>query len=661
MASIQRYSVDSNPAPRNAILPVVVAVLALASLLSVSSVVAKDLTSFRKPNQLEFAYIGVAADLQLPEMCEKISPNALHRVRKPNLARSHCYYYLAVNSADLSWCDKVTPIPYGAGVMNWLDPERCRYQAGRLIQLKKPFPFDFDHEHLLRELGYSESDLTPRYVASGTVAWKRFYQTISSGKQREGFLERLQKLPDFSNMERAEDQLHYYTAEQKERELDWVMSRAMRLCVQGRISKDCAERFAQFRYSPAEVDNEAMVALGLKKGSGSSVTAEADDQRISSGYRKVSDLERAYYDMAVRFNNPDLCRKIPDNVIGIGWSIDPGFLMIPVRSACLTALAAKTKDRELCSGVQPVQQDKLDGYGFTSEYCLGNVDDFTKAVHESTLRPDWEQVLRILGYAEEDIPQAVQQSADARSLWLSFADHLISAENPQRASFLDHLQKTASHAGSLEQLDLSENDLNRHLYQLQLIRFHCSINRYGDRYLYKGYELEPPKKFGGPFELVNHHGETVTEEDFYGKHLLVFFGYTFCPDICPTNMVTIANVLEILGELGESVQPIFISVDAKRDSPEKLATYVNYFHPQIVGMTGTAQQIRRAAKAYQAQYFAGDVDGEYVVDHTAWTYFVGPDGRPINYFDHGIDPLEMATQIEQVLLEGQRHAFQADN
>ncbi|MEW8587233.1 MAG: hypothetical protein AB2531_15820, partial [Candidatus Thiodiazotropha sp.] len=168
-----------------------------------TSLYAKDLTSFRTPNTLEFAYIGVAADLQLPEMCEKISPNALHRVRKPNLARSHCYYYLAVNSADLSWCDKVEPIPYGAGVMNWLDPERCRYQAGRLIQLKKPFPFDFDHQALLRELGFSESDLTANNVENDRLAWKRFYQAITREKQRASFVERLQKLPDFSNMERA--------------------------------------------------------------------------------------------------------------------------------------------------------------------------------------------------------------------------------------------------------------------------------------------------------------------------------------------------------------------------------------------------------------------------------------------------------------------------
>jgi len=604
------------------------------------------LQAFRAPNQLELAYLGAAADLRDPSLCERISPNAMHRVRKPTLTRSRCYYYLALNTGDLAWCDQVDPVPVEAGVMNWLDPERCRFQAGRIVATRQGFSVPFAHDILLSALGYTEADVDAQYKRNGAVDWAGFYAFVAFQEHpgaRADFRARMAQLPDFSRSERAEDQALYFTEKDAEYELDWLATRAMRLCLEGRVSKDCRDELMRLRPDP--------LAANTEDGS----DAQRSDRGAASGgattpYRHATDLERASYDMALRWADADQCRQISPQAVAIGWSLDPGFLFLRLRSACLGAVAAATENQALCHEVVPIDREDLDGDGLTPEYCRASVRDMSASIYRTTLKPDWERVLQILGYAESDIPESVSAGRSGKRRWLAFADHLAASGTAMHQAFRERLGTACAQApGAGQELFLTEAALQKHLYQFSVIRYHCSINRYGERYVYNGYSMEPPKKFGGPFRLVDHHGETVSDEDFHGRYLLVFFGYTACPDVCPLNLVTIAEALNRLGEWSDQVQPVFISVDAERDTPELLASYVSYFDPRILGLTGTAQQIRRAAKAYHAHYFAGEVDGRYVVDHTAWTYLIGPDGRPIRYFDHGTGPDEIAAEIARII------------
>jgi protein SCO1/2 len=104
---------------------------------------------------------------------------------------------------------------------------------------------------------------------------------------------------------------------------------------------------------------------------------------------------------------------------------------------------------------------------------------------------------------------------------------------------------------------------------------------------------------GGPFELVDHTGKKRTDADFRGKLLLVYFGYTYCPDICPADLLQISLAIDQLGTAGDEVQPLFISVDPERDTTTVLAQYVSSFHPRLIGLTGTPEKIRRVANSYK--------------------------------------------------------------
>lgn len=138
----------------------------------------------------------------------------------------------------------------------------------------------------------------------------------------------------------------------------------------------------------------------------------------------------------------------------------------------------------------------------------------------------------------------------------------------------------------------------------------------------------------GEFALIDHRGRDVTDEDFKGEWLLVFFGYTHCPDVCPTTLSTIALILDQLGDDAAEVQPLFISVDPARDTPAVLADYVTLFDPRLLGLTGTEEQVADAARAYRAYYAKAPLpgeesvgaDGDYAMDHTAHLYLMDPDG-----------------------------------
>ena len=169
--------------------------------------------------------------------------------------------------------------------------------------------------------------------------------------------------------------------------------------------------------------------------------------------------------------------------------------------------------------------------------------------------------------------------------------------------------------------------------------------------LWIGLPAAQAASIGGPFELVDHTGETVTEESFDDRYLLVYFGYAYCPDICPTELLIMGQAVDELGDLGEEVQPLFITVDPARDTVEYLAEYVPSFHPRLVGLTGSHEQIHTAARAYRVYYRLNEPDehGNYLVDHTSYIYFMDPDGDYLTHFVFGQGPEKMAEIIREHL------------
>ena len=163
---------------------------------------------------------------------------------------------------------------------------------------------------------------------------------------------------------------------------------------------------------------------------------------------------------------------------------------------------------------------------------------------------------------------------------------------------------------------------------------------------------------GGPFELTDHTGKPRTERDFRGKLMLVYFGFTYCPDICPTDLQAIGLALDKLGADGDSVQPIFITVDPERDTAQHLAEYVPMFHPRLIGLTGSDEAIRKAADAYKVYYARVDPDketnGYYTVDHTAFIYLMDRDGNYLGFFPPGTTADRMVEIIRPRLAEPAR-------
>ncbi|MFC0209957.1 SCO family protein [Chelativorans intermedius] len=157
---------------------------------------------------------------------------------------------------------------------------------------------------------------------------------------------------------------------------------------------------------------------------------------------------------------------------------------------------------------------------------------------------------------------------------------------------------------------------------------------------------------GGPFTLVDHTGQAVTQADFRGNYLLVFFGFTHCPDICPTSLAEIAQTMDLLAEDADAVRPLFISVDPERDTPEVLAEYVTAFHPRLVGLTGTPEQIAAVAQEYRTWYEKQPVEGsdDYMVSHQSNTYLMSPQGEYLTHFSYGTPPKEMAETIRNALV-----------
>lgn len=158
-------------------------------------------------------------------------------------------------------------------------------------------------------------------------------------------------------------------------------------------------------------------------------------------------------------------------------------------------------------------------------------------------------------------------------------------------------------------------------------------------------------KIGGAFNLIDDQNRPVTEQTYRGHWLLVYFGYTFCPDVCPTTLQTIADALDKLGKTGAQITPLFITVDPARDTPSVMARYVHQFDSRIIGLTGNDAQIAEVAKAYRV-YYAKETpkDGTaYTMDHSSFIYLMDPEGRLAALFGPQTTAKELAAAIGQKL------------
>ena len=157
---------------------------------------------------------------------------------------------------------------------------------------------------------------------------------------------------------------------------------------------------------------------------------------------------------------------------------------------------------------------------------------------------------------------------------------------------------------------------------------------------------------GGPFTLVDQHGNTVTDQDFRGRFMLVFFGFTHCPDICPAQLQVMSASLDALGPDGAEVVPIFVTLDPERDTPAIMGDYVKNFGARFVGLTGSPDAIAAAAKGYRIAYSKFQEDptkSDYSIDHSALVYLMGKDGEYVTHFAYGTPAAKMTETLRRYL------------
>lgn len=157
---------------------------------------------------------------------------------------------------------------------------------------------------------------------------------------------------------------------------------------------------------------------------------------------------------------------------------------------------------------------------------------------------------------------------------------------------------------------------------------------------------------GGPFSLVDQNGQRRTDSDFRGKVMMIYFGYAFCPDACPTALQAMTLAMKQLGDKANEVVPIFVTVDPARDTVELLKTYASNFDPRLVALTGTPEEIARAAKAYRVYYAkVGDPKAteDYTMDHSSVIYLMDRNGRYVTHFTHTATPDKLAAALRDML------------
>ncbi|TCO73409.1 SCO family protein [Rhodovulum euryhalinum] len=155
-----------------------------------------------------------------------------------------------------------------------------------------------------------------------------------------------------------------------------------------------------------------------------------------------------------------------------------------------------------------------------------------------------------------------------------------------------------------------------------------------------------PAQLGGPFTLIDETGAPVTEADVITGPTLIYFGYTFCPDVCPLDNSRNAEAVHLLDGRGYEVRPVFISIDPARDTPELLSEFTGYMHPRMLGLTGTPKQVQAASRAYRTFYRIQDADDDYyLIDHSTFTYLAFPDLGVVEVFERDVTPDEMAERV----------------
>lgn len=157
-------------------------------------------------------------------------------------------------------------------------------------------------------------------------------------------------------------------------------------------------------------------------------------------------------------------------------------------------------------------------------------------------------------------------------------------------------------------------------------------------------------KLGGPFTLTDQNGRATTERDFAGKYRIMYFGYTFCPDVCPVDVQHIGAAMKILDRtnpaLAQRIVPVFVTIDPARDTPPVLRQFVAAFHPRMIGLTGTPQQVARIAGEYAVYYARGKGGpGGYLMDHSRAAYLMAPDGKPLALLPQEDAPQMIADEI----------------
>jgi protein SCO1/2 len=151
---------------------------------------------------------------------------------------------------------------------------------------------------------------------------------------------------------------------------------------------------------------------------------------------------------------------------------------------------------------------------------------------------------------------------------------------------------------------------------------------------------------GGPFQLTDQSGKRVSDKDFRGHYMLIYFGYSFCPDVCPTTLAVMAQALEKLGDQSRRITPILITIDPERDTPKVLEDYVKAFGPSFVGLTGSADAIKDVEKKYRVYAVKRPLEGgNYGMDHSSVIYLMGPDGKLVSFYDEAISPDDLAKDL----------------
>jgi protein SCO1/2 len=180
----------------------------------------------------------------------------------------------------------------------------------------------------------------------------------------------------------------------------------------------------------------------------------------------------------------------------------------------------------------------------------------------------------------------------------------------------------------------------------------AALGGLGASYVLSNRHVADSLAVGGPFKLIGTDGQEVTEAAVKGKYSLFFFGFTFCPDACPTALNTFTLVLSKLGADADKIQPVFVSIDPERDKPAVLKEYLTSFDPRIIGLTGTPEAIAQTAKAFRV-YYAKQGEGEfYLMDHSTAIIVMNPDFEYAGVLAGNMQPDEMVTRLKELIAQG---------